>query len=183
MAVAIDSTVEMDTDLHYNAVNILLAIYDAEDETANTSEIGATTGLSSANISGNHAQTLEQRGLIERAGSIESNAPNDTNVYTLTHRGRKEAKRLLKQTDAEVPMSDGEKLALLNFLKEHREELEQLSAPTSQHSSVTDQKRDELVDQIEENSAMLENLKDRIDDFDEALDIIHDHLKTLFKKV
>ena len=161
MAIAVDSTVEMDTHLHHNAVNILLAIYDAEDETANTTQIGAVTGLSSPNISGNHAQTLEQEGLIERAGTVESSAPNDTNVYTVTHRGRKEAKRLLNQTDAKVPIADGEKLALLHFVKEHRREIEQYIEGEMAGSGGGGD--DDLVEQVRENSKRLDDQEDALE--------------------
>ncbi|ADJ14514.1 hypothetical protein [Halalkalicoccus jeotgali] len=182
MAIAVDSTVEMDTTLHHNAVNVLLAIYDAEDETANTSQIGAVTGLSSANISGGHAQTLEREGLIERAGSVESSAPRDTNVYTVTHRGRKEAKRLLNETDAEVPMSDGEKLALLNLLKDHAGGIEQ--APRSRgQDAVSREELKELRQEVAEVKSMLESHEERLNDHDDGFENAWNTLEKVVDRV
>ena len=177
MALAVDTTARMDTDLHHNAVNILLALYDTEDETATTTQIGTVTGLSSANISGNHAQTLEQQQLIERAGSVESNAPNATNVYKLTHRGRKEAKRLLNQTDVEVPMSDGEKLALLNFVKENRHAIEAYAeGMEGDTSSAEDPRVDEIVER-------LDNQEDRIDELHSSIKKTVQRMSRIMDKV
>lgn len=186
MAVAVDSTVEIDTDLHHNAVNVLLYIYDQDDETATTTEIKNATGLSSANISGGHAQELECRGLIEQAGSVESKAPINTNVYTLTHRGRKEAKRLLNETEAEVPMPEGEKLALLNLLKERADDLDRVNEPDGQTTSVSeDELRDlreevnEIREQLEDLSRTAESHEKRIDDHSSSLDRVFNILKKI----
>lgn len=170
MAVTVDSTDGLETDLHHNAVNVLLAIYDQEDKTATTTEIRHVTGISSANISGGHAQKLEERGLIEKTGSVETEAPIATNEYKATPRGLKESKRLLKQTPAEIPMSEGKKLALLNFLEEHREEIKAFSAQSEQTSSIEEQQLDDLAEQVEENT---EKLDDHASAFERVFNILN----------
>lgn len=81
-------------DLHENAVNVLLAIAGSEEERATTSEIRDVTELTAANISGNHAQTLEEEDLIERDGATNVGAPVPANVYKLTDLGRRVANEL-----------------------------------------------------------------------------------------
>lgn len=182
MAVAVDSTAEIDTDLHHNAVNVLLYIYDQEEETATTTEIKNATGLSSANISGGHAQELERRGLIERTGSVEGKAPINTNVYTTTPRGRKEANRLLKQTDAEVPMPDGEKLALLNLLKENREGLERLSEQRTS-TSVDQTEVRELREEVRDVQEQVKEISKRVDENDETLDEVYVNMEDIYNRL
>lgn len=181
MAVAVDSTAEIDTDLHHNAVNVLLTIYDAEDKTATTTEIKNATGLSSANISGGHAQELERQGLIERTGSVESNAPINTNVYTTTPEGSQEANRLLKQTDAEVPMPEGEKLALLNHLKENRDNLENPSKQN--HDNSTSKEVAELQEEIRDLQAQVKEISEQVNENDETLDEVFTNMRDIYSRL
>lgn len=109
--------------LHENAIKVLLHLKeDAEGETASTMDIRDATGLSAANISGNHAKGLIERGLIEKTGTEKSGAPREANVYTLTHRGRKEANNLLKQHTP--PMSEEMQTRTIRELQKQVDELE-----------------------------------------------------------
>lgn len=169
MSATQDSGSSAETDLHENAVAILLYIADQDDEQANTSEISTATSLSSANISGGHAQTLEQQGYIEKAGSVESNAPNNTNVYKLTHQGRKESKRLSKENP--VPISDRERDLLLNVLKENLHKLDQPDGTErGSESSATKSEVKELTEAINELNERLTKHDKRLATHEKTLD-------------
>lgn len=109
--------------LHKNAAKILMYLSTQESERASTPTLRDATGLSAANISGHHALTLIEKGYIEKTGKEAGDAPKDANVYTLTHRGRKEAKRLLKRNEA--PMGEMEKVQYIRQLQNRVDELEE----------------------------------------------------------
>lgn len=147
--------------IHENARAVLLYIAEAEDETASTTDIKDATGLSAANISGYHAKNLIEYGWIEKSGSVESRAPNDPNLYTLTHRGRKEAKQLLKQEPA--PMTEKERTLMVRNLQDRVEELEEaLENERSPESGSINDEINELRQEVERHSRALKNIRDRI---------------------
>ena len=173
MSTAADPSDGAGLSLHENAEKILMYLKTQENERASTTALRNATGLSAANISGHHALTLIEKGLIEKVGTEVGEAPKDTNVYELTHRGRKEANDLLKQNEA--PMSEEDQVRTIRHLVDRVDELESELAAVDAGSGS----RSEAAVSREE----FERLRERVDDFDEALDIVYDKLEEIYGRL
>ena len=163
--------------LHDNAIQILLYLKTQEEERASTTAIRDATGLSAANISGHHAVTLIEEGYIEKTGKEPGDAPRDANVYTLTHRGRKEANNLLNERQA--PMSKADMIRHMNQLQDRVDELEAMVDEPRAESGVDD----DLLDQVETNSELVEEHEKRLEKHWQYLDRILDSLDKVSDKV
>ena len=166
MSTAADPSDGAGLSLHENAEKILMYLRTQENERASTTALRNATGLSAANISGHHALTLVEKGLIEKVGTEVGDAPKDTNVYELTHRGRKEANDLLKQNEA--PMSEEDQVRTIRELQKEVRELKGDSEGTSGPS-------------VDENR--LDAIDDRLDEHEERLDELRSDIKKVIRKM
>lgn len=169
------SELSSSSPLHENAIKVLLYLKeDATDETASTTELRDATDLSAANISGNHAKGLVERGWIEKTGTEESGAPREANVYTLTHRGRKEANNLLKQHTP--PMSEEKQIRTIRDLQNQVEELEDrltsVEVQDAPSESISSDEFEQLRQKTQSNRKALEEAYNRLDE-------IYTHLEEL----
>lgn len=166
------------SSLHENAQNLLLALSDAKDYRASTSDLKKPTGLSSSNISGRHAKTLIHEGWAQKVGSEDVNAPNAANVYELTPQGKKQANLLSKRKP--TPMSEEQRTLMMQNLQEQVRELEERIEHQGGREASVD---DDLLEQVEANSESIENHEDRLDDIGDALDSIEGTLKKVIRRV
>lgn len=179
------------SNVHENAQNLLLAIYNAEDQRASTTDLKEPTGLSAANISGRHAKTLIREGWVEKVGSQDVGAREDANVYEITSHGKKQANLLLRQKP--VPMSEEQRTLMVQQLRDRVDELEEQVEQQGGGSSAVD----EIVDQvenheerigenteaIESNSERVDKHQERLDDFEDALGMARGYIKDLNDKI
>lgn len=146
--------------VHENAQDLLLALYNADDHRASTSDLKKPTGLSASNISGRHAKTVIREGWAEKVGSEDVGARSEANVYELTHRGKREANLLLKRKP--VPMSEEDRTLMVQQLRDRVEELEE---------------------QVDENSEELEEHNYRLNSIDTLLETAIDRIAEVREKV
>lgn len=151
--------------LHENAQNLLLALHNADNHRASTSDLRKPTGLSAANISGRHAKTLIREGWVEKVGKEDVGARSDANVYELTHRGKREANRLLREKP--LPMSEEDRVVAIRKLKKEVRELKGEAGGSSGQST------NEVADRLESHEARLDEIVDRLDDHEDRL-VQHD---------
>ncbi len=166
------------SSLHENAQNLLLALSDAEDYCASTSDLKKPTGLSSSNISGRHAKTLIREGWAKKVGSEDVDAPNSANVYELTSQGKKQANLLSKRKP--TPMSEEQRTLMVQNLQEQVRELEERVDRQGGGGTSVD---DDLLEQVEANSESIEDHEDRLDDIGDALDSIEGTLTKVIRRV
>ena len=177
MSTAADPSDGAGLSLHENAEKILMYLRTQENERASTTALRNATGLSAANISGHHALTLIEKGLIEKVGTEVGEAPKDTNVYELTHRGRKEANDLLKQNEA--PMSEEDQVRTIRHLVDRVDELEaELATVEGGDGSVSVSGSEAAVSREE-----FEALRERVDENDEALDVVYEKLSEVYDRL
>lgn len=142
--------------VHENAQNLLLALYDAENQRASTSDLKEPTDLTAANISGRHAKTLIREGWAKKVGKEDVGAREDANVYEITPEGQREANRLLKRKP--VPMSEEDRTLMVQNLRDRVEELEE-QVEENENQSVPD----DLAEQVESNTEAIEDHQSSLD--------------------
>lgn len=179
----------VESTLHENASKILRHIKSRDEEQANTTQIRDATGLTAANISGHHALSLIDNGLLEKAGTVEGDGPRDTNVYKLTPRGHKVANNLLKEKAP--PLSDEGRDAAIRDLRNQVAELKRESGSGSSDGSngvggdVVQELREEIRDLREETDALNEQVNDNqklISDHTESLRSVQETIQKLIRK-
>lgn len=161
--------------LHENARAILLYLKEnAKNHSSSTTALKDVIGTSAANISGNHAKTLMERGWIEKTGTESSGAPRDANVYTLTPRGNKEATLLLKQE--QPPMPEEERIREIRQLRERVNELEQQGGGQSDADTTGSGEVPNLRDRVD-------SLESKVEEQTKTLDTVYDKMSELFERV